>query len=127
MKTKETQRPAEVCIDPYQPIAREYNLPGYTDSITEPNLAPSLYQMITTATAGSMPGNSSAYYFPDMEEDDHDFPDLGKIPTLDPVEREQLLKDFMTNPNNYEKKEETISAEGDAQAEPQAVKGETNE
>lgn len=112
------EKPSEVCLDPYKPIAQTYNwLPN--EEVTELDVSPSLYQMITSATVGSMPGNSNAYKYPDIGDDDeaHDHPDYSKLDSLDLAERDNYVNEFLNNPNNYEKKEEQPKVEDEPKGE----------
>lgn len=105
-----------VCLDNSKPLAREYVNGDIHQIVTVPDVSPSLYQMISTATVGSMPGNSPNYKYPDLGEDDdqaHDHPDYEKLNQLDIVEKESFVESWLEKPENYEKKE-VISKEAAA-------------
>lgn len=110
------KRPREVCLDPFEPIYTISNDRDQYEQVTLPDISPSLYQMVTTGTVGSMQGNTQLYQFPDLGDDDeaHDHPDYMKLDKLDIVEKEQFINNFIENPNNYEKKvvSEETPAEG---------------
>lgn len=104
---KEKEKVKTVCLEPSEPCAREYNDRNIFEQVTVPDVSPSLYQMVTTATVGSMPGSSPAYQYPDLGDDDqaHDHPDYMKLNDLDIVEKNEFVDKWLENPDLYEKVE----------------------
>lgn len=105
-----TNRPPEVCLDSYVPIAKVYEERNTKEQVTIPDVSPSLYQMVMSGTVGSMPGNTNLYNYPDLGDDDdeaHEHPDYMKLDKMDIVEKEDFVENFTNNPNNYEKKEQS--------------------
>lgn len=102
VKTLETR---EVCLDRYNPVARTYEDRNILEQVTVPDVSPSLYQMVSTATVGSMPGNSPAYQYPELGTDDeaHDHPDYEKLNKEDIVLKEEYVEKWLEKAENYEK------------------------
>lgn len=83
------------------------------EQITEPDVSPSLHQMVVTQTVAAMAVRSSAYSSPDYdadsEEDDdlaHDDPDYMKLHGLDIVDKEAFVEEWLLDPKNREKVEQ---------------------
>lgn len=100
------------------------------EQVTEPDVSPSLYQMITTATAGSMPGNNQAYEYPELGTDEqaHDHPDYEKLNKLDLVEKDIYVENWLQKEENYEikkkEREEAIEAPDQVEkAKPEGTEG----
>lgn len=122
---KEKKYP-DVCLHPDNRLAKEYHHGDIYEQVVEPNLSPSLYQMVQTATVGSMPGSSPAYSYPDLEDDDdlaHEHPDYEKLNQLDIVEKEVYVNEWLSKPENYEKAKETTSSKDSTESE-QGAEGE---
>lgn len=102
-----------VCLDPSKPLAHEFRHQFFDEQVTVPDCGPSLYQMVTSMTVGSMPGSNPAYAYPDLGDDDeaHDHPDYEKLNHMDMVHKEEYADEFVNNPKNYEKEVEDVSAE----------------
>lgn len=90
------------------------------EEVTEPDVSPSLLNMVTSATVGSMSVNSPKYQFPDLGDDDsaHEHPDYEKLDKLDVVDKALYVENWLENPNLYEK-EKTDLSKGDAEGEPE--------
>lgn len=103
MVTKKAVR--TYCIDPAEPLAREYNERDIYEQVTVPDIGPSLHHMVSTGDVGPMSSRSRNYTYPDLGDDDnaHDHPDYEKLDHLDLVEKEEYVENFIKNPNNYEK------------------------
>jgi len=125
VKEKNLEIP-DICLDHRKPCARTYEPLDIFEQVTVPDVAPSLYQMVTTATVGSMPGNSVLYQYPDLGDDDdaHDHPDYEKLDKLDIVEKEAYAENFLNNPKNYEKKDVSDKTETEGEG---TEKGEGSE
>lgn len=92
--------------------AVEYPNAHAKEQVTVPDYSPSLVQMVTTGTVGSMTGNSKKYFYEDLDDDDelaHDAPDYEKIQSYDIVEKKELISQFIENneKENDEPKVET--------------------
>lgn len=124
------KRPPEVCLDWHKPIARQYEDRDVFEEVTQPDLSPSLYSMVTTQTVGSMPGNSPNYVFQDIGDDDeegHSHPDYGKLGTLDPIERENVVNSLVDNfETNFNEKEKDDRTEGAPENAPSTASPETS-
>lgn len=107
------QDPApDVCLDRRNRLAREYQRENADEQVTMPDMSPSLTAIVMTGNVGSMPGNNNRYVYPDMPDDDneaHEMPDFQALQSIDPVEKENLVNEFINDDNNYVKEEKTAS------------------
>lgn len=107
----------EITLDPKQPLAREY--PSLNnEQVTVPDFSISIQSMVLNGTAGQLAQNSQhsgKYNYPTItgdDETDHNTPDYGKIKDGDLTERDEFVNEFLTNPDNYEKIQQTTQDPG---------------
>jgi len=87
------KRPSTVCLDPENPIAREYNDRDIFEQVTTPDVSPSLTYMVRTGMVGEAMAGSSLYEYPELGTDDeaHDHPDYQKLMSQDIVEQSEFV------------------------------------
>lgn len=103
------QKVREVCLDPRNPCAREYQERDIFEQVTEPDVSMSLTQMVNT---GTVPSSGKNYVYPDLPDDEeaaHDAPDYEKLNSSDIVEKEQFVEQWLEKPENYEKLDQSVS------------------
>lgn len=107
LKTKEVKEYPEVTLTTKQPLAKTYYHGDPFEQVTQPDVSPSLTQMVSTGLVGNF---SNKYEFGEHDDDDHDFPDMQKIANDDKAVREMYLNDINNQANeeyeNLNKKED---------------------
>lgn len=112
----ERKKVRTICLDPSEPLAREYPWERADEQVTVPDTSPSLTYMVTTGNVGSM-SSANRYTFthaPETEtDDDHDMPDYQRLKDVDLVEREEWSKELFEDlkSKHEEKRSEGLGTE----------------
>lgn len=101
------ERPPEVTLNAYKPLARTYYIGDPHELVTEPDVSPSLRHMVET---GQVAGLSNRYQFGENEDDDHHLPDLQRLSQADVI-----IKTNYINHLNKPKDEESDADAEDTQ------------